>query len=530
MIDPNNKNVAYITLSYYAPAGQGIWKITNLVAAAASSSPATPVWQVAGNGIPSIPINAFAIDPQNSNNLYAGTDIGVYFSSNAGANWSPFGTGLPRSAVFDLQIQPTSRLVRAATHGRGIWETALLNPAPSTIQIDVQNTLSSVTEGQVSISVTIKRSGDVSFPASVNYATTDNSGPNGCGINTGFASSRCDYIATSGTLNFAANENSKTISIPLWSDSYIEPAETFSVVLSAAAGNNVSLGSPSTITITINDSGFAGANQIDTTGFYVREQYIDFLNREPDTLGFNFWVNNIDSCGTDAGCREVQRINTSGAFFLSIEFMETGYLVERIYKAAFGDGTGASTLGGTAHTLRVPIIRLNEFLPDTQRIGQGVVVLQGNWQQQIELNKQAFTEEFVQRSRFLTAFPLSMTAADFVDKLNDNAKDNSNAKPLSSTERDQLVNALNNGTMTRAQVVRAVAEDLDLFHSETNRAFVLMEYIGYLRRNPNDPQDPDYTGFEFWLNKLIQFNGNYIDAEMVKAFTSSIEYRRRFAQ
>src|ERR1043166_7086199 len=127
MIDPNNKNVAYATLSYYAPAGQGIWKITNLVAAAAASSPAAPAWQVAANGIPSIPINAFAIDPQNSNNLYAGTAIGVYFSSDGGANWSPFGTGLPRSAVFDLQIQPTSRLLRAATHGRGIWETALVN-------------------------------------------------------------------------------------------------------------------------------------------------------------------------------------------------------------------------------------------------------------------------------------------------------------------------------------------------------------------------------------------------------------------
>ena len=528
MIDPNNKNVAYVTLSYYAPAGQGIWKITNLVAAAAGTSPAAPVWQVAGNGIPSIPINAFAIDPQNSNNLYAGTDIGVYFSSDGGANWSPFGSGLPRSAVFDLQIQPTSRILRAATHGRGIWETALVNPAPSQIQFNAAT--SSVPEGQVSIPVTITRSGDVSFPASVTYATTDNSGANGCGTNTGFASSRCDYIATSGTLNFAANENSKTISIPIWSDSYIEGPETFQVVLSAAVGNNVTLGLPSTITITINDSAPAGANQIDTTSFYVREQYIDFLNREPDQGGLDFWSNNIESCGTDVSCREVRRIDTSAAFFLSIEFMETGYLVERIYKAAFGDGSGSSSLGGTAHTLRVPIIRLNEFLPDTQRIGQGVIVGQGNWQQQIELNKQAFTEEFVQRSRFLSAFPLSMTAANFVDALNMNARDNNDVKPLSPAERDQLVNALNNGTMTRAQALRAVAEDPDLFSSETNRAFVLMQYIGYLRRNPNDPQDSDYTGFEFWLNKLIQFNGDFRNAEMVKAFISSIEYRRRFAQ
>jgi Calx-beta domain len=526
MIDPNNKNVAYIALSYYAPAGQGIWRITNLVAAAGASQ-AAPVWQAAGNGIPSIPINAFAIDPINSNNLYAGTDIGVYFSSDGGATWSPFGTGLPKVAVFDLQIQPTSRILRAATHGRGIWELALVSPAASTVEFSTS--AASATEGPGSVSITINRSGDTTFPASVNYATTDSSGANGCGANSGAASSRCDYIATSGTLNFAANETSKVISIPVWSDSYVESPETFRVVLSAAGGSNVSLGSPSTITITINDGGFVGPNQIDSTGFYVRSQYIDFLNREPDTSGFNFWVNNIDSCGTGVGCREVRRIDTSAAFFLSIEFKETGYFVERIYKAAFGDSNGVSSIGGV-HNLRVPIIRLNEFLPDTQRIGQGVIVNVGNWQQQIEDNKQAFTEEFVQRSRFLTEFPLSMTSAQFVDKLSHNARDNSDNRPLSSAERGQLVNALDAGTMSRAQVLRAVAEDTDLFNSEFNRAFVLMEFFGYLRRNPNDPQDADYSGYDFWLTKLNQFNGNYVNAEMVKAFTSSIEYRQRFAQ
>lgn len=526
MVDPNNKDVAYITLSYYAPAGQGVWKITNLTAAA-GSSPAAPVWQAAGNGIPSIPINAFAIDPINSNNLYAGTDIGVYFSSDGGANWSPFGTGLPRSAVFDLQIQPTSRILRAATHGRGVWETALVSPAGSTVQFNTAS--ASVTESQASVTVTITRAGDTSFPASVNYATTDSSGSNGCGTNTGAASSRCDYIATSGTLNFAANENSKQILIPLWTDSYVEGAETFRVVLSSPGGINVTLGATSTYTITINDSAPPVGNQIDTTDFYVRMQYVDFLNREPDTSGFNFWKNNIDSCGADVGCREVRRIDTSAAFFLSIEFTETGYLVERIYKAAFGDGTGNSTFGG-AHTLRVPVIRLNEFLPDTQRIGQNVIVGQGAWQAQIEANKQAFTEEFVKRTRFLTALPASMTSAQFVDALNNNAKDNSNALPLSTTERNNLVNALNDGTMTRAQVLRAVAEDTTLFDSEKNRAFVLMEFFGYLRRNPNDPQDTDYSGYDFWLTKLNQFNGNYINAEMVKAFTTSIEYRQRFAQ
>ena len=50
----------------------------------------------------------------------------------------------------------------------------------------------------------------------------------------------------------------------------------------------------------------------------------------------------------------------------------------------------------------------------------------------------------------------------------------------------------------------------------------------YLRRNPNDSQDTDYTGYEFWVNKLNQFNGNFLATEMVRAFINSTEYRQRF--
>jgi hypothetical protein len=530
VIDPNNKNVAYISFSFFAPAGQGIWKITNLVAAS-GASPVAPVWTAAGNGIPSIPINSLVIDPINSNNIYAGTDIGVYVSTDAGANWSPFGTDLPRSAVFELAIQPSFRILRAGTHGRGVWETPLISPGASTVQFSTA--ADSVTESQMSKPITITRSGDTSFPAAVNYATSDTSGANNCNVNNGSASARCDYIATSGTLNFAANETSKTILIPIVDDSYLEGPETFTLTLSAAGGSNVTLGAPSTITITINDSGFVGPNQIDTSSFFVREHYIDFLNREPDPAGLNFWTSNINNCTPQPSCTQVQRINTSAAFFISIEFQGTGYLVYRFYKVAYGDASGTSTFNGT-HTLSVPIVRLNEFLPDTQRIGQGVIVGQGNWQQQIEDNKQAFAEEFVQRSRFTTAYPLTLTPAQFVDGLNAMAA-TSGVNPLSSSERDQLVADLSAGIKTRAQVLRAVAEDQTLSNAEYNRAFVLMQYFGYLRRNPNDPQDSDYTGYDFWLTKLNNFTqpGDDVlvrvqNAEMVKAFIVSAEYRGRF--
>ena len=153
----------------------------------------------------------------------------------------------------------------------------------------------------------------------------------------------------------------------------------------------------------------------------MRQHYVDFLSREPDESGFNFWVNQIESCGNDANCREVRRINVSAAFFLSIEFQQTGYLVYRTYKAAYGDLPGAP----------VPI-KLNEFLPDSQEIGQGVVVSQVGWEQVLENNKQSYALQFVQTSRFTAAnaFPTTMTPAQFVDKLNTNA-----GNVLSATER-----------------------------------------------------------------------------------------------
>ena len=115
-----------------------------------------------------------------------------------------------------------------------------------------------------------------------------------------------------------------------------------------------------------------------------------------------------------------------------------------------------------------------------------------------------------------------------MNQLNQNA-----GNVLSAPERDTAIGLFGSATSISdasvcAQVLRQVAEDSNLATAESNRAFVLMQYLGYLRRSPNDPQDSDYTGYDFWLVKLNQFNGNFLDAEMVKAFITSIEYRQRF--
>jgi hypothetical protein len=384
----------------------------------------------------------------------------------------------------------------------------------STIQF-TQATFSA-NENVGSMIVNVSRTGDTSSVATVAYASSDAAGTAACTAIGTTASSHCDYLTTVGTLRFAAGETSRQIGIPIINDAFTENPENFTLTLSNATG--ATLGATTTATLTISDGAAEGtANPIDTADFFVRQHYVDFLNREPDAAGLAFWTNEITSCGANAQCVDVKRINVSAAFFLSIEFQETGYLVYRIYKTAFGNLVNAP----------VPVA-FTPFLRDTQQIGLGVLVNVGDWQSQLEANKQAFTLAYVQRPEFLAAYPNSMTAAQIVDKMNANA-----GNPLSAGERTNLINLLGvtpSDVSHRAAVLRAVAEDQDLKTAEFNKAFVLMQYFGYLRRSPNDFPDTDFSGFNFWLGKLNQFNGNFGDAEMVKAFITSIEYRQRFAQ
>jgi uncharacterized delta-60 repeat protein len=263
----------------------------------------------------------------------------------------------------------------------------------------------------------------------------------------------------------------------------------------------------------------ASPNPIDDPELFVRQHYRDFLNREPDAEGLAFWSNEIISCGGDPACADHKRVNVSAAYFLSIEFQETGYLVYRTYKASY------SNLPNTP----VPL-KFNEFLPDTQQIGQGVIVNQIGWEQLLENNKQNFFFEFVQRSRFTSLYPTSLTPGQFVNQL----FTNTDVTP-STIDRETAINEFGGMPNTadiaaRARALRRVAENQTLAQQEFNRAFVLMQYFGYLRRNSNDPPEAtlNFAGYDFWLNKLNQFNGDYVQAEMVKAFLLSTEYRQRF--
>jgi hypothetical protein len=478
---------------------------TAMSAGSANESAQTLTFQVTGNTNASLFAGPISINSSTGNLAFTPTanaggtaTITIVLKDNGGTANGGVDTSPPQS--FTVTVVPAGGFVSFAS------------------------TTSNTTENSGFTSVNVVRSGDTSRAISVNYATNGDSGVP-CSTANGIASPKCDFTAALGTLNFAAGETSKPITILLNQDSFVEGPEVITLTLSIPT-NFAALGTPASMSVAIaDDASEPPTNIIDDPSMFVRMHYHDFLNREADQSGLDFWTGQMTNCGNSD--LTVCRVNVSGAFFLSIEFQQTGYLVERTYKTGYGDAIATSTIGGS-HQIFVPAVRADEFLTDTQRIGRGVVVLQPGWETVLENNKQAYVLEFVQTSRFISALPTSMTPAQFVDKLNTNA-----GNVLSPSERTTAINLFGIAADTanvsaRAQALRQVAEDGDLYNAELNRAFVLTQYIGYLRRNPNNLPDTDYSGYEFWLTKLNQFKGDYIAAEMVNAFISSSEYRQRF--
>ncbi|MCM3873251.1 MAG: Ig-like domain repeat protein [Pyrinomonadaceae bacterium] len=354
--------------------------------------------------------------------------------------------------------------------------------------------------------VTVNRASNTSRAVTVDYATSETGAPAACDSTNGIASHRCDFTGATGTLRFAAGETSKTFRVLVTRDSYVEGFETFTISLSNPT-NGAALISPSPATVTIID-GATGppANLIDDATVFVDQHYHDFLNRVPDPAGRAFWIGQITSCGSDAPCIEIKRINVSAAFFLSIEFQETGVTAFLTHRAAFGAGLpGYQT-----------------FQRDTQALQRGFAFGLPGSEAVLEANKVAFFNSFVQLPEF-TAIYGSLTNEQYVDALITNT-----GVLFTASERDALVNGLNATTETRATVLRKTTEKGSFKQAQFNRAFVYMQYVGYLRRAPADPPDNNLNGFNFWLDKLNQFNGNFVEAEMVKAFIISGEYRQRF--
>jgi len=230
-------------------------------------------------------------------------------------------------------------------------------------------------------------------------------------------------------------------------------------------------------------------NQINDAQFFVRQHYLDFLNRNPDSGGLDYWTGQIMQCANSDSCIKTQRITVSAAFFIEQEFQDTGSYVYRFYKASYG---------------RRPTNA--EFVADRAMVVGG---------SDLEAKKQAFANDWVNRAAFQQVYPVTMTNEQFVNKLFDTA----GLTPFTG-ERQQLIADMNGGK-TRARAVRDVIEIADFKTREYNPSFVLMQYFGYLKRNP------DQGGYDFWLNTLNNRAPNNYRG-MVCAFITSREYQERF--
>ena len=342
-----------------------------------------------------------------------------------------------------------------------------------------------VNEGDGSATITVTRTGDTSTAVGVSYFTSD----------AGVATQKSDYVMATGTLTFAPGETSKTFDVLIIDNAWVQGSHTLFLQLTNPTGGSF-LGDQylTFLTILDNDTGPVTTNPLDTPQFFVRQQYYDFLNRLPDQQGLDYWTSRIAQCASDANCLNNQRAVVSAAFFVEQEFQQTGSVVYRLNKAALGVTPSYS-----------------HFMQDRNRLIGGPNL------QQSTLN---FATAFAQAGAFTQLYPGSLSAAEFVNKLFDTA----GLFPFTA-ERQQEIQALTDGSKTRAHVLLHVIEIPELKQREYNPAFVLMQYYGYLRR------DADSSGYQFWLNILNTRLPNDPSGyrAMVCAFITSAEYQDRFS-
>ena len=278
---------------------------------------------------------------------------------------------------------------------------------------------------------------------------------------------------------------------------------------------------------------------IDDADFFTQQHYIDFLRRLPDAPGHAHWTAEITECSdpakrrvgeTEALCIDRKRTNTSAAFFVSPEFQNTGSFVIRVYWGTLGKQESAQCPGVPQNLAASCRPLYSDYIKDMAQVNNGIVVNDALSPDVINANKRAFVDQFITRAEFQAAYG-GLNATQFVDKLAQTT-----GVPLSSADRSALIAEASDSTK-RGSVVFKIVDGTQtttggqlqfqttygqqFYNKEFDTVFVFMEYIGYLRRNP------DQAGFNHWLGKL-QFFGNWVDAEMVRSFVVSPEFRARF--
>ena len=446
----------------------------------------------------------------------AGQDAVVLETSSDRATWTARHAA-PRSfEIMSLKAELGAGTDRPISQpGVAIFDNFELST--STLQLSTLGL--SMRENDGVFRLTVTRTGDLTIQASVDYSTSDIGGAHDCKASGDFASARCDYLTSLGTLRFAAGESSKTIIVPIVDDAYTEKSETLAVRLSGAAGAVLDV-QAATLTILDNDETAAWENPIDESLFFVRQHYLDFLGREPDSGGWEYWSDQLRQCGSDQACLHRRRIAVSDAFFYEAEYQRTGAYVYRLYRTAFGNDQPFPNPDQSNVSEARKLPSYTAFVQGRARVIGG----RGLAQMQLDL-----ANAFVQRPEFLREYPASSSGPEFIDALLARIKRDIGADLI--VQRSALVDLFNQAG--RGAVLYHLADDNPtnpisnraLIDREYNRSFVFTQYAGYLRR------DADIGGFLFWLEKVNEFPLRNADIQhaMVCAFITSREYQERFA-
>jgi uncharacterized delta-60 repeat protein len=423
--------------------------------------------------------------------------------------------GYPRMALARLladTVAPTPTPTPLST------PTPTPTPSPTPVANTVQFSAANynLNEGCMATIVTVTRSGDTSTPATVDFATSD-----------GVAVQRSDYTIGSGMLIFSPGDTSKTFGVLATKDAYLEGNETFNISLTNVTGGPL-LGTPALATVTILDDTTVPTRSqpIDDSSTFVCQHYHDFLARQADQAGQDYWTGQLTQCGADPICTRNRRLDVSNAFFYELEFQQTGAYIFRLYRAAFGNNQPLPNPDTMNTTEAKKIPNYAVFIADRAR------VVGGSDQAQAQ---RALANVFAQRTEFLTKYPANLDGPAFIDAVlatikNDLGVDLGSQRAALLT----LFNDAGGSSAGRGAVMYHVADDnlqtnpinnRALIDAEYNRSFVYTEYAGYLRR------DSDIAGFLFWLGQVTNAPLGSVPKQhqMVCSFITSAEYQQRFS-
>jgi hypothetical protein len=463
----------------------------------------------------------YSISPENRTSPAAGETLTVNVTTQAGCNW----TAASNSNFINVTSGASGTgngtvALSVLSNGSGVPRVGTVTIAGLTLAITQPELVPEVptigfaqsgfrfSEGAGRALLVVTRTGDQSGTVSVQYKTVEDPAAVPCFIANGTAYARCDYATTIDTVTFAPGEASKEIAIPLVDDGHVEGDETVQVTLSQPTGVAV-LGTASTATLTIADNDTSGQpNPIFTTPFFVRQQYLDFLSREPE-MGepWSGVLNRCPNVNNDPSC---DRITVSASFFGSPEFRLKGFYVFTFYRVAFA---------------RLPTYE--EIIPDMRSVT-------GTTEQEVYAKRAAFPVRFGERLEFRSRYD-ALSSAAYVNALLDpyglqqittpDPQQPEQTGTKVTLTRAELINRLGqtgSQALTRAQVLRAIVESNEVAAAEFNHAFVAMQYYGYLRRTPEE------GGYNDWLRVINQDPKNV--RVMVNGFMNSVEYRLRFGQ